>query len=1574
MLAISATVAFFWIPADSLGQDSLKYKLRIVRDGLSSNVNIAHGQASKINDNIQVPFFYRTDPLRWRIWQNGATDSIAGHTELFNPEILDLNDFGDLLWRANNQFPNTTGQNWLGLNNGDSVSFEDQFSEGASAYVTDINNSGEAIGYSYTVRFVGEFGDTVYGNSSCRWNSAGELAFIYPRPDFFFDSSYTLGDFARGITNTGIVWGYSIGSITPISGAEVAEWVYQGGEYTPFWRTDTSTNQRIIDVSDAGHVLFSEVSYATGYTYFYIYQGGQRSRILPDSLFSFAYLPEAVAVNSRGEVLGLITRNNTRDAFLVRNGVVHYLPETITQIHPGDESLVSNPVRIPLVYDINDYGYILCGDNIGFYKTMVLEPLDTIDFSLHVVNSTDDESDNDLTDGECGTGNILRNGQEECTFRAAVEQANFTPDKDTILFNIPGSIQHYIEFATALPAINGPIVIDAGTAKSGAALDTVILDGSNIGNNSVQILGTGSFIRGLTFQGFDDVALHLTNGGRDTVFGCTFGYNPKISMPERNGGLGILVTSRGNLIGYSGEGNGNYFRANEEAGLGLYQDSNEVFGNIFTGNGNFGAPTPEVTGGGIFVAGSHNRIGDPLEEFRNVCSLNTTGIYVFSGTGNRIQRNRFVNNWYLGIDLEPPGPNLNDTLDIDSGANQKINFPRFDSLNQSLTELRGTMLGEPDFGYVIEFFVSDTCDSNGYGEGYQSLSTTQVTCDESGRAKFDVSTPPPGSYLSMTATHEDKSTSEFSHAWPYKRMRVLDAKENVMTDHAYQVSLVDNNPPIFDEDTLGIVHTDENGMVRLDSIMRTNRDRFLFGSEWSYATHQNEFRSLQIPYKVSVDNAWFDSLFSHKRFQKLHQEPTTDVILGHSTFAFNLDIGFEWVPDAIYQIRFATALKKLVNDLYDASDGQMRLDTVRLHYPIEDAASFNGILIRVYNVDDIQITAGEQSNRLPVQLPRAWYGPRFISTNQFLDRGLFADPGLFANVQLLLAATLHQLLDVRDEQIDGSPCERPMGIMAQQYLSPSSDFNQNFRLYREELSTAGAYSSTGCRATDQWVGHFKSGWEHFQGVFEKVYDGQFAEVLLPDEREAGALYYPGPNEFDPNLDIDYDLERFLIIQYEGGPPAPPFSRLKLTGQPFGAKVFQIIPESLNEGVRRSLYQGKTAEREEITGEKGVIFILGKMDGDSIRVLGGTLEPLGFSQLRQSTQLGTVQDFEWYSSVYAITGTDSASPVPYQVQGNFPLIGSLESTAGELRLTLRRQSPLPQIPTGSVSDETGYEETLTFTEVGNSYEATLIADSLTKGMIWVETIDDSGQTFFFTFEYDLVKNSPTTYLASSERDATISFSGVDSSRVASILSTEYPIISNGLAVEAVSASRVFAVEWADGSRSVDHTLSLRYSTIQLDSSVTPWGQESNIQIFKWDDANAEWQILNSVLDTANNLVSSQIASPGIYAAFTSDIVTDIGDEPNTLPYRFELAQNYPNPFNPTTTINFSLPNKSQVVIEVLNSLGQRVKTLVDREISAGDHSVEWNATNSAGKPVASGMYLYRIAADEFVSVKKMMLLR
>ena len=104
------------------------------------------------------------------------------------------------------------------------------------------------------------------------------------------------------------------------------------------------------------------------------------------------------------------------------------------------------------------------------------------------------------------------------------------------------------------------------------------------------------------------------------------------------------------------------------------------------------------------------------------------------------------------------------------------------------------------------------------------------------------------------------------------------------------------------------------------------------------------------------------------------------------------------------------------------------------------------------------------------------------------------------------------------------------------------------------------------------------------------------------------------------------------------------------------------------------------------------------------------------------------------------------------------------------------------------------------------------------------------------------------------------------------------------------------------------------------------------------------------------------------------VSVIEGELGKTPIKYSLNNNYPNPFNPLTTIRYDLPEDGFVNVTIYDMMGRTVKIMVTEEQNAGIKSVQWDATDSFGKPVSAGVYLYQIQAGEYMQTKKMVLLK
>lgn len=113
-------------------------------------------------------------------------------------------------------------------------------------------------------------------------------------------------------------------------------------------------------------------------------------------------------------------------------------------------------------------------------------------------------------------------------------------------------------------------------------------------------------------------------------------------------------------------------------------------------------------------------------------------------------------------------------------------------------------------------------------------------------------------------------------------------------------------------------------------------------------------------------------------------------------------------------------------------------------------------------------------------------------------------------------------------------------------------------------------------------------------------------------------------------------------------------------------------------------------------------------------------------------------------------------------------------------------------------------------------------------------------------------------------------------------------------------------------------------------------------------------------------------PDVYITRIYHTTTGVDDTPRAL--SSDLGQNFPNPFNPETTIRYMIASAGHVTIAVRDVTGRLVRTLYDGERAPGDYVATWNGRDARGRPMPSGVYLYRIQAGTFVESRKMVLLK
>jgi CSLREA domain-containing protein len=435
--------------------------------------------------------------------------------------------------------------------------------------------------------------------------------------------------------------------------------------------------------------------------------------------------------------------------------------------------------------------------------------------ATYTVNSTGDGADSDLVDGLCN------DGTGACTLRAAIQQSESNPGKNTIAFNIPGQGPHTIRPSSPLYAkinsnsqINFPIVIDGFTQPGSSpntnpapqGLNTVIkieVDGSNAGKfaHGFLIVASNSTVRGLAINNFGGAQIALGFGGNNRVSGNFLNtaiagttFKRHSDHGSDNAGIGVSGSSD-NVIGGTDAASRNLI-VGGHTGIEFSFDSdrNLVQGNLIGTDRSGAASIGGINAGGIRIRleADNNTIGGTDPGAGNVVAFNSFGIEVSSGIkfvgdtqqvlsatgntilGNLIHSNGFVGaDRFLGIDLGPlggDGVTPNDAGDGDTGANNLQNFPVLTSaVTTDQTAINGTLNSTPNTQFKVEFFHNTTCNPSGHGEGEARVASSQnpltVTTDGSGNVDFGINVSnvvPGGRFVTATATDPNGNTSEFS--------------------------------------------------------------------------------------------------------------------------------------------------------------------------------------------------------------------------------------------------------------------------------------------------------------------------------------------------------------------------------------------------------------------------------------------------------------------------------------------------------------------------------------------------------------------------------------------------------------------------------------------------------------------------------------------------------------------------------------------------------------------------------------------------------------------------------------------
>lgn len=1107
---------------------------------------------------------------------------------------------------------------------------------------------------------------------------------------------------------------------------------------------------------------------------------------------------------------------------------------------------------------------------------------------------------------------------------------------------------------------------DTSGAMPGVRIGGVMLDSNNVISGNKEI---GVFIYG--------------KGARNNVvLGNYIGItSPTAAIFKLGNGLDGITIKDGsnNKIGDENPVRGNVISGNLTNGIFLKNADNNFISNNFIGTyltdgfdiGNFYH--------GIYIEGSNTTIGG--NGLSNKIAFNKkSGVYIFSGTGNRFHLNSIYQNAALGVDLGMPGVTSNDSADVDTGPNLLQNFPFLDSLNLGPNSIKisGRLYSKPNSPYTLHFYKNDKKNPLNFGEGQFYLDSLLVTTNDTGWATFNFiinQSVKEEQFITALTVDAYGNTSEFSYAL---------CQKDKDGDGIYDIWETEG----------GGIDINQDGIIDLELFKRgarpNKKDIFVEIDHMEIFKPKDEALAMVIDAFKKVPNKYINNPNGEPGINLVieHNDiPVPNELLGNNPWA-----KFHEIKKEYFGTQFERAHPNAKN----------LLEAKKLVYRYCLWANFYGTKGSSGNAEnndkgeggnDFLITLGtfEKKNSDSVQagtfmhelghtlglqhggIDSINYKPNYISVMNYA----WQTPQIKSQQENLfwrLDYSRQELPPLKEDLLEEA---KGLGSLYSDY--PDSIYVPYSNIGVADVMLALMYPNTPVDwDADGDVSGFASRPVDINDLNETTQPSPGETLLGHNDWEK--LKYNFRNSSFFKEDNKGALKKETIEEFASEMTPEIYNYLQSL-PPYGIVKPTLLPASIK---WLGTLGGTESTPYDISDDGRVV--VGVAEDSSYQAVAFRWTP---ETGMQSLGVLRVVDDSYWSEAYGVSG-DGKVIVGMGMDSNYTKKAfRWTEEEGMIDLNIGSSAVAYDI-SGDGSAIVGYTNIDSIGGRGFRYRRAGLDLIGTIGGYYSSAMGVNYDGSMVVGYADNFSGDPYAILWSEDSEYNISLSVIGSR-----YSFANKIAGNGSVVtgfETGVAGRYRAFRWSL-SKGLELNIlgdfSEGFDVSDDGEFIVGYAAEGAFRFSRDNQVEYYDEILKDDLSPGTELYSlTAISSDGRFAvgvgynpitdgdeAFLLDtggriLITDIKDREQVgIASDYKLEQNYPNPFNPGTTIRYSVPVAAQVTITVFNILGQQVAKLVDEYKLAGRYEIRFDASR-----FASGVYLYNIQAGNFFETKKMMLVK